>query len=110
MCNTGSLVYIIDKLFSTSIEVNNCIFWKKKTIITSLHTLFLVKEEANSYKLGIILFAQARGSWKSLFGYNASKKFYGMAVNSCNVEAVIRDQCFFMDFNSACGNAGESKE
>ena len=33
-----------------------------------------------------------------------------MAVNLCDVEAVIRDQCFFMDFNLVCGDEREKKE
>ena len=27
-----------------------------------------------------------------------------MAVCSCDVEAVVRDQCFFKDFDFVCGN------
>ena len=47
--------------FNTLGKFNNCVFKKKN--LTSLLTLFLVKEEANSYNLGIILFTQARRAW-----------------------------------------------
>ena len=33
-----------------------------------------------------------------------------MAVNSCDVEAVVRNQCLFMDFDFVCGDEGEQKE
>jgi len=33
-----------------------------------------------------------------------------MAFNSCDVEEVVHDQCFFMDFDFACGYEGEQKE
>ena len=33
-----------------------------------------------------------------------------MAVCSCDVKAVVRDQYFFVDFDSVCGEDGEQKE
>ena len=30
-----------------------------------------------------------------------------MAVNSHDVKAVVSDQCFFMDFDCVCGDAGD---
>ena len=30
-----------------------------------------------------------------------------MAVYSRDVKAVVRDQCFFKDFDFVCGNAGQ---
>ena len=33
-----------------------------------------------------------------------------MSVNSRDVEAVIHDRCFFIDFDIICGDAGEYKK
>jgi len=33
-----------------------------------------------------------------------------MAANLRDVEAVARDQCFFMDFDFVCSDQGEQKE
>ena len=33
-----------------------------------------------------------------------------MAANSRDIEAVVYDPCFFMDFYFVCGNEGEQKE
>jgi len=33
-----------------------------------------------------------------------------MAANSRDVEAVVCNRCFFMDFNFVCGDEGEQKE
>jgi len=30
-----------------------------------------------------------------------------MAVCSCDVEMVVRDRCFFIDFDFVCGDAGQ---
>jgi len=32
-----------------------------------------------------------------------------MAINSRNVKVVVRDRCFFMDFNFVCGDAGSRR-
>ena len=33
-----------------------------------------------------------------------------MALNSRDVEVVVHDQCFFMDFDLLCGDEGKQKE
>jgi len=32
-----------------------------------------------------------------------------MAVCSCDIETVVHDRCFFMDFDFVCGDAGQNK-
>jgi len=32
-----------------------------------------------------------------------------MAICSCNVEVIVHDQCFFMDFDFVCGDEREYK-
>jgi len=88
--------------YKALIAMGEILAYFKKYYGIFLNAWFIEKETSNNTNLDIIWFTYSRGVWKSLFCYCRTKDTPDMGVCLRNVETILRNRFFLIDFAFVC--------